>query len=105
MSICPIARTRPPKRYGRRCRLDWRPQDPGVVVDSSTDAMYVVRVAAGSPGARAGLQPGDRIRRWNGRAVEDVDWMFIDANIEIDRPIPLEVDRRGARLTAMLVLG
>jgi hypothetical protein len=81
-----------------------RPEPTGMIVDFTDDAMVVRRVTPGSPGAIAGLQPGDRILSFNGRALRDSGWMFIDANLEIDSPMPLDVDRAGDRVTAALTL-
>src|SRR5947209_8302874 len=81
-----------------------RPTPSGMLVDFTDDAMVVRRVLPGSPGALAGLQPGDRILSFNGRALRESGWMFIDANLEIDTPMPLEVDRAGRRVTAALML-
>ena len=85
------------------CNLH-RPEDPGLFVDFSGGRMTVLQVAAGAPGDRAGLQPGDRILSWNRRLVQDLDWMISDANLEIGQAMPLVVEREGVRLQAALVL-
>jgi membrane-associated protease RseP (regulator of RpoE activity) len=82
----------------------WRPESPGFVKDSTSDAMIVRRVAPLSPGDRAGLQPGDRIVSWDGRPTRDLEWMFIDANLEIGRPLPLVIERGTQRIVAPLTL-
>ena len=82
----------------------WRPESPGFVKDSTGDAMIVRRVAPLSPGDRAGLQPGDRIVSWDGRPTRDLEWMFIDVNLEIGRPLPLVIERGTQRIVAPLTL-
>src|SRR5262249_30054916 len=82
-----------------------RPETPGLVIDAVPGAVVVRSVALDSPAARAGLQPGDRIVEWNGRSIADVDWMFIDANLELDRPMPLAVERGSAPFATALTLG
>ena len=82
----------------------WRPESPGFVKDSTADAMIVRRVAPLSPGDRAGLQPGDRIVSWDGRPTRDLEWMFIDANLEIGRPLPLVIERGTQQIVAPLTL-
>jgi hypothetical protein len=83
----------------------WRPESPGFVKDSTADAMIVRQVAPLSPADRAGLRPGDRIVSWDGRPTRDLEWMFIDATLEIGRPLPLVIERGAQRLVVPLTLG
>ncbi len=82
----------------------WRPELLGFVKDSTGDAMIVRRVSPSSPGDRAGLRAGDRIVSWDGRPTRDLEWMFIDANLEIGRPLPLVIERGTQRIVATLTL-
>jgi eukaryotic-like serine/threonine-protein kinase len=67
-------------------RLESVPGEPGLCVS---------RVAAGSPAARAGVMPGDRILEADGRPVDSrVGWEAVQANVSFGRPVALEV-RRG----------
>ena len=43
----------------------------GVAVQRSAEGVVISAVGAGSPAARAGLQVGDRVLRYNGEAVND----------------------------------
>src|SRR5205823_8716535 len=81
-----------------------RPEAPGMTTDFARDAMIVRTVAAGSPADRAGLRPGDRIVAWSGRPIVDRDSMVIGANLELGKPMRLEVERGSTRLTTALTL-
>lgn len=59
-------------------------------------AVEVRNVLAGSAGAAAGLQEGDRIRRYGGeRVYDDSDLMFALLDGEPGQPVTLEVERDG----------
>jgi serine/threonine-protein kinase len=60
--------------------------------------MIVRAVDAGSPGARAGLLPGDQVTAAGGRPVRHrLDWLAVEANLRPGVPLPLDI-RRGASL-------
>jgi S1-C subfamily serine protease len=80
---------------GRRVRLGTMPNyndsGPGMLLDG---------VSEGSPAARAGLQPGDRILEWNGRKIDGVE----DFSEVLTTALPyvqatLKVSRNGKELT------
>ena len=73
-----------PLRVGITWRLD--DAEPGTVV--------LIRVAAGSPAAQAGLQPDDRIYQVNGRDFAD-DAELSQLLKTLPGPIRLEVERKG----------
>ncbi len=60
---------------------------PGVLVDS---------VVAGSPAEQAAIQPGDTIRKFNGKPVGDFDDLRRSvAEVEVDATVPVELLRGG----------
>ena len=60
---------------------------PGVLVDS---------VVAGSPAEKAAIQPGDTIRKFNGKPVGDFDALRRSvAEVEVDATVPVELLRDG----------
>lgn len=66
----------------------------------------VVEVAPGSPGARAGIEPGDLIVAADGRPVRTLfHWRASLENAEVARPFPLELERDGHRWEVRLELG
>ncbi len=76
-------------------RLGWR--DLGGLV--------VTRVADGGPAAKAGLKPGDRIRKVNGRvtdSLDDVQGIMYGAGV--GDVLTLDVERDGKSFTAKLTL-
>ena len=66
-------------------------EGPGVMVN---------RVVKGSPAERAAIQPGDVIRKFNGRTVNDIDDLRRGiAAVDIDATVPVEVLRNGATVS------
>ena len=64
---------------------------PGVLVDS---------VLAGSPAEKAAIQPGDTIRKFNGKAVNDFDDLRRSvAEVDVDKTVPVELLRDGKPLS------
>jgi hypothetical protein len=83
-----------------------RPQSIGVLLAVRDNAPHVEEVVPGSPAAAAGLQRGDRIVSAHGRSMESrTNWVYLEANIHIDSPIPVVVERRGELLPVNLLLG
>ena len=65
----------------------------------------VVWVAPGSPGARAGIEPGDVMVAVGGRSLRTLfHWRAALENIEVARPFTIEVARDGHRREATLEL-
>jgi serine protease Do len=87
------------KRYGRVQRgwLGIRPIDPERAgVELATGALVWI-VVPGSPAARAGLQRGDVILKFDGIAVDDAERLrWLSANAGVGKKITLRV-RRGQR--------
>ncbi|USI72283.1 Do family serine endopeptidase [Sphingomonas morindae] len=66
----------------------------------------VGRVEPGYPGARAGIQQGDVISKINGQDVTpDNTLSFIVSNLPIGARVPIELYRRGQKLTVTAVIG
>jgi len=81
-----------------------RPGPTGLFAWFGNDGAHVVGVAAGSAAERAGLQVGDRILTVAGRAIHTrLDWVAAHANLLADDPVPLGMERGGARLIATFV--
>ena len=60
---------------------------PGVLVDS---------VVAGSPAEKAAIQPGDTIRKFNGKPVNNFDDLHrLVAEVDVDATVPVELLREG----------
>ena len=51
-------------------RAEYKPPYDGVVWSDSADGVVATRVAAEGPGERAGMKPGDRLRRINDRQID-----------------------------------
>ena len=84
----------------------WRPEPEGFAFRFSGPRMLVTSVAPGSAADRAGFQPGDEIRAWNGQGIDSrIDWAAVEANYEIGQPMAYEVVRAGATFGLELTLG
>lgn len=66
---------------------------------SDSDGVTVVDVMPGSPAAQAGVQPGDIIRKFDGRDVKNFTAlrMFV-AQTQLDKQVELEIMRNGKPL-------
>jgi serine/threonine-protein kinase len=77
----------------------WRPVPEGLALGSSAgqEGLLVEAVAPGSPAALAGIQPGDMVLSADGRQLRSrLEWEAVQANVNFDRPVALEVQRDGA---------
>lgn len=68
--------------------------------------IFVRTVREGGPAARAGVQPGDTLKGWNGQPVPDTTtfWNLLRRSRPGER-VRLELERGGAPVVAELVLG
>ncbi len=72
-----------------------QPGEPG----TETDGVTVAQVQAGSPAAQAGIQPGDVIRRFDGREVKNINVLrSLVAQTQLNKEVELEVIRSGKPL-------
>ena len=84
----------------------WRPEPEGFAYRFSGPRMLVTSVAPGSAADRAGFQPGDEIRAWNGQEIDSrIDWAAVEANYEIGQPMAYDVVRAGSTFGLELTLG
>ena len=71
-----------------------RTENPREALDAG---VTVAAVAPGSPAARAGIQPGDRLLRAGTRALRNpFDWQAVVLDLRVGQELPLTV-RRGTR--------
>jgi eukaryotic-like serine/threonine-protein kinase len=90
--------------FATYCRF-WEPESEGFQYESRHGHMVVLEVTQDSPAAKAGLEAGDRIVSVNGQALRTPqDWFSFRANIEINRPLQLEIEREGRKLNTVLML-
>jgi regulator of sigma E protease len=62
----------------------------------------IAEVTAGKPGAKAGLQPGDRLVRVKGEPVDDFHDVRLIISMNAGTPIEVQYDRNGKILRTML---
>ncbi len=68
--------------------------------------VVVGEVVPESPAAAAGLQPGDRLLEFAGRAVESQrQFQFLVAESTVEKPLACRVEREGRRLDLTVTLG
>ena len=86
--------------------LEFRgPEIVGIVPDFSKGGMVLRWVSPDSPGARAGLQSGDRVLAAEGQPVHTLyDWLVMRANFEVGKPRRLEIERGDKRLEVVVTL-
>jgi tRNA A-37 threonylcarbamoyl transferase component Bud32 len=76
----------------------WGPGSAGVSFEFHEGRMISRAVRAGDPAERAGLAPGDWVVAAGGQPIHNIfDWTAIEANIQIARPLQLEIERGGQR--------
>ena len=69
-------------------------------VDQDTDGIVVEDVIPGSPAAEAKIQPGDIIRKFNGREVKSFPALrSMVSQVELNKKVELEVVRNGNPMT------
>jgi tRNA A-37 threonylcarbamoyl transferase component Bud32 len=82
-----------------------RPEPAGFVLEIQQSAMTLRAVARGSPAARAGLEVGDRVLVANRQPIRNrLDWLSVEANLRVGRPLRLEVSRNGQPGSISVVL-
>ena len=73
-------------------------------LDRATGAL-VTRVMKETPAQRAGLQRGDVLLSFNGEPVRGVrELQLLVASSPVGKPVPLEIQRNGSRLTLNVIL-
>jgi serine/threonine-protein kinase len=88
--------------------LEFRgPEEPGIRFAAITSGTAVAdMVTSGSPAARAGIEPGDRLVAFDGQPLQSgLDWAYALAEVEAGRPLRFEIERGGVRREVVLVLG
>src|SRR5216110_878434 len=79
--------------------IQTRALQPGQT-SSDTDGVTVADVMPGSPAAQAGVQPGDVIRKFNGRDVKNINALrSMVAQTELNKDVELEIVRTGKSLS------
>lgn len=80
------------------------PEPPGWQLEQSPQGYLVTAVSSSSPAARAGIQPGDVLRQWDGNPLVD----HIEVFMLLAGPghtYRLEFDRSSAQRGAQMTLG
>lgn len=83
-----------------------RPLNPGFDANSNgSGALILSEVGTGTPASRAGMAVGDRVISINGVTIIDSDsWGALGSNYQIGVPMPVVVERHGARTHLNLLL-
>jgi PDZ domain len=90
--------------FATYCRF-WNPEPEGFHHQFRSGHMIVLDVIPNSPAETAGLKPGDRIASVNGQILGTAsDWFGFRANIEVNRPLRLGIERGGETRSALLIL-
>ncbi len=83
----------------------WRVEPLGFVPRFESGAVTISEVQPGSIGARAGLQPGDRIKRANTQILQGgADWQRVRVYLDPSKPLKLEIEHDGRSSTVTLLL-
>jgi serine/threonine-protein kinase len=81
----------------------WRPSPLGMRLSVNDGRLLVDEVMSGGSAQRAGLRAGDHITSAEGHPLGGrLDWMTVEANLEIGRATPLSVDRDGTVFQAAI---
>ena len=90
--------------FATYCRF-WNPEPEGFHHQFRSGHMIVLDVIPNSPAETAGLKPGDRIASVNGQILGTAsDWFGFRANIEVNRPLRLGIERGGETRSVLLIL-
>ena len=82
-----------------------RPQELGITLTYPSGEVHVAAVEEGSPGARAGVQAGDRITRIGPVPLATLrDRFSFHSRLPFDQPIPLGWMRDGVEMSAAVTL-
>src|SRR5262245_16165119 len=84
------------------------PEEPGIELTTllAPGPATARAVAPGSPAARAGIEPGDRMVAANGRDItSSLYWVYALTDARVGRPIRVSVERGGQRREVILTLG
>jgi serine protease Do len=80
--------------------IQMRPLPRGETTDPATDGVEVEDVVPGSPAAEAKIQPGDVIRKFDGRPVRNfAELRTMVSQTELNKKIELEIVRKGKPMT------
>ena len=83
----------------------WRPTPLGLRLSFDAGRIVVVDTVPGGPAARAGLRAGDRLAAFEGHSIDGrMDWMAVEANLEIGQATQLSVERGGAVFAASMTI-
>jgi hypothetical protein len=82
-----------------------RPEPPGFVLGIDPAGLVVHAVAPSSRAADAGMRVGDRVARADGHPVSNhLDWLAVEMNVRVARPLRLAVSRDRSVHEITLVL-
>ena len=83
----------------------WGPESIGLIAAQDEGRVLVRSVRVNSPADHAAIKPGDQIVYGAGHPVENLwDWNAVVFNVEVERPIPIQIVRVGKRVEAVLLL-
>ena len=77
----------------------------GVAIEEKENAVRVASVMNGSPADKSGVKQGDRIVRFNGEDIHNLnDLKFALFYTEMDSTVSIQVDRQGKKITSEITL-